>query len=156
MARTRSTSPKSKSPKRPLHAPSDNRLQGLFSKFARGISNITAHPVTFALAVLSVVAWAAFGPVTHYSEIWQLWINTSTTILTFLMVFLLQNAQMRDTRALHLKIDELIRALHGARNEMINLEDLSDAELEHYYNEFQKMHQRYTEQLEGRRKPPTG
>lgn len=118
-----------------------------FSRFARWISGLTAHPATFALAVLAVLVWAAFGPVTHYSEIWQLWINTSTTILTFLMVFLLQNAQMRDTKALHVKLDELLRVVKGARNEMINLENLSEAELDQYCAEFTELQRHYVEAL---------
>lgn len=124
-----------------------------FSRFARGVSALTAHPLTFIGAVLAVVIWAAFGPVTHYSETWQLWINTSTTILTFLMVFLLQNAQTRDTRAVHLKIDELIRAVQGARNEFIDVENLSEAELDQRCLEFQRLHRRYLA-AKNRRKAP--
>lgn len=119
------------------------RGQELFGRFARKVSEITAHPAAFALAVASVVIWGLCGPVSHYSEIWQLWINTSTTILTFLMVFLLQNAQSRDTRALHLKMDEVIRALQGARNEMIDLENLSEKELAQYCEEFKRLHEQY-------------
>ncbi|HEY4301155.1 MAG TPA: low affinity iron permease family protein [Candidatus Didemnitutus sp.] len=115
-----------------------------FSRLARRVSALTAHPAAFALAVASVAVWAVFGPVTHYSEIWQLWINTSTTILTFLMVFLLQNAQTRDTKALHVKMDELLRALRGARNELIDLENLSEGELDRYYAEFRELHLKYS------------
>lgn len=114
-----------------------------FSRFARNVAGLTAHPLTFAGAVLTVVIWAAFGPMTHYSETWQLWINTSPTILTFLMVFLLQNAQTRDTRAVHVKIDELIRAVEGARNEFIDVENLSEAELDQRCLEFQRMHRHF-------------
>lgn len=123
-----------------------------FSQFARTVSGLTAHPLTFAFAVLAVLIWAAWGPASHYSETWQLWINTSTTILTFLMVFLLQNAQMRDTKALHVKLDELIRAVHGARDELIDLENLSEEELEQYCTEFSRLHQRYSDAMERRRK----
>jgi low affinity Fe/Cu permease len=126
----------------------------LFSRFARNVSALSAHPLAFAAALASVVVWALFGPATHYSEIWQLWINTSTTILTFLMVFLLQNAQMRDTRALHIKMDELLRAVEGARNEMIDLENLSEAELEQYAAEFKRLHLRYAEAISRQRPVP--
>jgi low affinity Fe/Cu permease len=119
----------------------------LFSRFSRGVSAVTAHPLTFAVAVVAIVVWAALGPLTHYSDDWQLWINTSTTILTFLMVFVLQNAQMRDTRALHLKLDELLRAMKGARNELIDLENLSEAELERYCTEFRRLHRMYSKAI---------
>lgn len=125
-----------------------------FSRFARGVAGMTGHPATFTLAVVAVVVWAAFGPATGYSENWQLWINTSTTILTFLMVFLLQNAQARDTRALHIKMDELIRAMHGARNDLIDVENLSEAELKRYSTEFSAIHDRLAQALERKAKPP--
>jgi len=83
----------------------------------------------FVFAVALVAAWVALGPHYHYSDTWQLVINTGTTIVTFLMVFLIQNTQNRDARALHLKLDELIRSVHSAHNEMINIEKLSDEEL---------------------------
>jgi low affinity Fe/Cu permease len=118
-----------------------------FSAFARAIATLAGHPLAFVLAVLSVVVWAALGPRAKYSSDWQLWINTSTTILTFLMVFLLQHTQNHDTRAIQLKLDELIRAIHGARNELINLEDLPDDELAHYCSEFRKLHERYATQM---------
>lgn len=132
------------------HAPT-HRYSDFFARFARNVSGLTAHPVTFVVAVLAVLGWVAFGPITHYSEIWQLWINTSTTILTFLMVFLLQNAQMRDTKAVHVKIDELIRAVQGARNELIDLENLSEAELDRYCKEFSRLHRHYLEAVERKR-----
>lgn len=103
------------------------------------------------VAVLAVLGWAVCGPITHYSEIWQLWINTSTTILTFLMVFLLQNAQMRDTKAVHVKMDELIRAVQGARNELIDLENMSEAELDRYCAEFSRLHRHYSDAQTRRR-----
>ncbi len=89
----------------------------------------TGSAWTFLFAVTLVVVWAALGPHYHYSDTWQLVINTGTTIVTFLMVFLIQNTQNRDARALHLKLDELIRSVHAAHNEMINIEKLSDEEL---------------------------
>jgi len=135
---------------------STHSSQELFSNFARKVSTLSAHRVTFVVALATVAIWALCGPATHYSEIWQLWINTSTTILTFLMVFLLQNAQMRDTRALHIKLDELLRAISGARNELIDIEDLSQAELERYATEFKRMHVRYAEAIARKREKPAG
>jgi low affinity Fe/Cu permease len=130
-------------------------VEALFSRFARNVSALTAHSLTFAAALASVIVWAMCGPAAHYSENWQLWINTSTTILTFLMVFLLQNAQMRDTRALHIKMDELLRAVQGARNEMIDLENLSEGELEQYAAEFKKLHLQYADAI-SRKRPVSG
>ena len=103
-------------------------------------------PWSFALAVAVVVIWAATGPLFGYSDTWQLFINTGTTIVTFLTVFLIQNAQNRDAKAFHLKLDELIHAVRGARNELIDLEHLTDDELDHIQKEFQR--------LAARRQPP--
>lgn len=123
-------------------------MKSLFTKFARGASSLAGHPATFLCAVLGVVAWAAMGPALGYSENWQLWINTSTTILTFLMVFLLQHTQNQDARAMHVKIDELLRAVQGARNELIDLENLSEEELARYCAEFKELHLKYAHVLE--------
>lgn len=100
-----------------------------FTRFARWISFHAGRPTTFLIAALLIVAWAVTGPVFHFSETWQLFINTGTTIVTFLMVFLIQSAQNRDSQALHLKLDELIRAKKGARNMLLDLDDLSDEQL---------------------------
>jgi low affinity Fe/Cu permease len=91
---------------------------------------MTGHPATFGIALLVILVWALTGPVFHYSDTWQLVINTGTTIVTFLMVFLIQNSQNRDSAAMQIKLDELIRALKGARNELVDLEDLNERELE--------------------------
>ena len=91
------------------------------------------------LAMLVIVAWAVTGPLFHYSDTWQLVINTGTTIVTFLMVFLIQNTQNRDSQAIHVKLDELIRAKKGARNSLLNLDDLSDEELEQLRHSFNRM-----------------
>lgn len=96
----------------------------------------------FLLAVLILVVWGLTGPVFHFSDTWQLVINTGTTIITFLMVFLIQNTQNRDAKAIHLKLDELIRTMEGARNTMIDLENLSDEELEHLQQEFERLRSR--------------
>ena len=92
---------------------------------------------TFASAVLIIVIWGLTGPMFHYSDTWQLIINTGTTIVTFLMVFLIQNTQNRDAKAAHLKLDELIRALKGARNELIDLEKLADEDLTSLEKQFE-------------------
>jgi low affinity Fe/Cu permease len=90
---------------------------------------VSGSPATFIAAVLIIVVWAVLGPAFHYSDTWQLVINTATTIVTFLMVFLIQNTQNRDATAMHIKLDELIRAVEGARNRMVNLEDLTEDQL---------------------------
>jgi low affinity Fe/Cu permease len=100
-----------------------------FLKFARAISGAVGKPWAFISAVIVVLGWAVSGPIFGYSDTWQLVINTSTTIITFLMVFLIQNTQNRDTEALRLKLDELILAVDGARNEFVDIDDLDDDEL---------------------------
>src|SRR3954467_14050217 len=101
-----------------------------FSDFARRLAVWTGRPVAFLTACAAVVLWAASGPLFHFSDTWQLVINTSTTIITFLMVFLIQNTQNRDTEAMQIKLDELIRATQGAHNALLNLEHLDDEELD--------------------------
>jgi low affinity Fe/Cu permease len=102
----------------------------LFAHFATKISELAGAPVTFVLAVISVLVWAGLGPVFDYSETWQLVINTGTTIVTFLMVFVLQNAQTRDTRAIQAKLDEIILTSH-AENRFIGIENLDEDDLKH-------------------------
>jgi low affinity Fe/Cu permease len=111
-------------------------LKDLFHKFSSKASEIVGSAGAFCCALGLIVAWALWGPFAHYSETWQLVINTSTTIITFLMVFLIQNTQNRDSRMVHLKLDELIRSHEGARNDMIDLESLSDEELMRLTEEF--------------------
>lgn len=105
-------------------------MNGWFTRFARWTGRVAANPVAFSLALLVIVAWAVTGPIFGFSDTWQLVINTGTTIVTFLMVFLIQNTQNRDTEAMHLKLDELIRAVRGANNLLINLEDDTDHDLD--------------------------
>ncbi|MDH0748367.1 low affinity iron permease family protein [Pseudomonas sp. GD03842] len=100
-----------------------------FSKFAQALSKWTGSPRTFLLAVLLICVWAATGPLFHYNDTWQLIINTSTTIITFLMVFLIQNTQNRDTDQLHIKIDELLRVTKDAQNAVLSLDNLDQKEL---------------------------
>lgn len=101
-----------------------------FRHLAQTTSNGVGSPYAFSICVLIIVLWALSGPAFGFSDTWQLIINTGTTIITFLMVFLIQNTQNRDSRALHLKLDELIRATQNARNELIDLEEMSDEELD--------------------------
>ena len=115
------------------------RVRDAFGVFARKASNVLGTAWVFVLAILIIVIWAATGHAFGYSDTWQLIINTGTTIVTFLMVFLIQNTQNRDAKAVHLKLDELIRALGGARNKLVDLEKLSDDELKTLEAEFEKL-----------------
>ena len=97
------------------------------------------HPLAFGFALLLILGWALTGPIFGFSDTWQLVINTGTTIVTFLMVFLIQNTQNRDSQALHMKLDELIRAISGARNGLIDLDELTDEELSRIQNHYAKL-----------------
>lgn len=115
------------------------RIRDAFRVFARRTSAVLGSAWAFVTALLIIIVWAVTGPTFHYSDTWQLIINTGTTIVTFLMVFLIQNTQNRDAKAVHLKLDELIRALGPARNKLVDLEDLSDEDLKKLEQEFQKL-----------------
>jgi low affinity Fe/Cu permease len=125
-----------------------------FGKAAARAAGWVGDPWAFSIAFVSVLVWAASGPYFRYSNTWQLIINTATTVITFLIVFLIQNTQNRDARALHLKLDEVIRSIHSAHNEMINIEKLSDPELE----ELTKRYERFSAEwkLRHRRRHPAG
>ncbi len=110
-----------------------------FNNFAKHSAAVVGSPWAFVLPVIIVMAWAVTGPHFAYSDTWQLIINTGTTIVTFLMVFLIQNTQNRDAKAVHLKLDELIYGVHGARNSLIDLENLSDQELEVLQQQFERL-----------------
>jgi low affinity Fe/Cu permease len=114
-------------------------LNESFRHFAKSTATIVGRPATFIAAVLLILGWAVVGPAFGYSDTWQLVINTGTTIVTFLMVFLIQNTQNRDAQAIHLKLDELLRAVAEARNGMINLENLSDEQLAQLHDEFKRL-----------------
>jgi low affinity Fe/Cu permease len=117
-----------------------------FTRFAKATARGAGHPATFGLALLIIIAWAATGPLFHFSDTWQLVINTGTTIVTFLMVFLIQNTQNRDSVAMQIKLDELLRAAKGAQTAMADLEDLTDQEL----RAFQAHYRQLAEEARGR------
>jgi len=112
---------------------------GLFARATRAVARLTGRPMTFCLALGIIVAWAVSGPLFGFSDTWQLVINTSTTIVTFLMVFLIQATQNRDTAALQLKLDELIRATRGAHNAMLDLQELTEEEIETVHGHYSKL-----------------
>jgi low affinity Fe/Cu permease len=112
----------------------------LFVDFSKATSQAVGSHWAFLIAILVIAVWAITGPMFRYSDNWQLVINTGTTIVTFLMVFLIQSTQNRDAKAIHLKLDELIRALRGARDDLVLLENMSEDELERLAGEFQNLH----------------
>jgi low affinity Fe/Cu permease len=122
-----------------------------FFQIARSASSIVGSPHCFAVAVGLVLIWLVTGPFFHFSDTWQLVINTGTTIVTFLMVFLIQNTQNRDAMAIHLKLDELLRSIKSASNRMIDLEDCTDQELEKIAGEFKNLRDAAELKLKSRR-----
>ena len=114
-------------------------MRNAFRIFARRSSIALGSAWAFAGAVLVILVWVLIGPTFHFSDTWQLVINTATTVITFLMVFLIQNTQNRDAKAVHLKLDEVIRALKGARNQLVDLENLSDEDLKKLEKQFQHL-----------------
>ena len=124
-------------------------MSGGFQTFATKTSQIVGSKWAFTIATLTIVLWAATGPVFHYSDSWQLVVNTATSVLTFLVVFLIQNTQNRDARALHLKLDEVIRAIGKAHNEMIQIETLSDKDLEDLAAHFKRIRRELVEPKSG-------
>jgi len=115
------------------------KKKGIFSIFASKIASLSGTSGAFLLAFATVLIWAATGPIFGFSETWQLVINTGTTIVTFLMVFLIQNSQNRDTRALQIKLDELIRVTEGAHTALLDLEELNDRELAEICSKYTKI-----------------
>ena len=111
----------------------------VFHRIARRVSHAIGSPIAFILALLIIVVWAMSGPLFGFSDTWQLIINTGTTVITFLVVFLIQNTQNHDSRALHLKLDELLRAVKNARNSLVDLEELGDEELAKLEAEFRRL-----------------
>ncbi len=129
-------------------------MNDLFRKFADRTSRATGSSWAFITALTIVLVWAITGPLFHFSQTWQLIINTGTTIVTFLMVFLIQNTQNRDSIAVHIKLDELLRGVKGARTSFADVENLSDKELEQLQNEFKNLHVKFSTALEKRKKKP--
>jgi low affinity Fe/Cu permease len=127
-----------------------NHKSSIFTRFARWVSAVSGRPLTFATALLIIIMWAATGPLFGFSDTWQLVINTGTTIVTFLMVFLIQNTQNRDTEALQIKLDELIRAVKGARNEVLDLEEMDEDQLNEIRKEYLDLADHARRHLEGR------
>jgi low affinity Fe/Cu permease len=118
-----------------------------FNDLAKVAARWTGHPAVFCLAVLTIVVWAITGPLFHFSDTWQLVINTGTTIITFLMVFLIQNTQNRDTDAIHIKLDELIRSSRGAHNALLDLEELGSEELQQIRQAYEKLAEKARKQV---------
>jgi low affinity Fe/Cu permease len=114
-------------------------MNKIFRWFANKTSEIVGSPWAFITAVVIIAVWAISGPIFGFSDTWQLVINTGTTIITFLMVFLIQNTQNRDAKAIHLKLDELLRGVEGARTSMVDIEDLSDEDLKRLQQQFQRL-----------------
>ena len=110
-----------------------------FANFAQWVSHVTGQPITFLTAIAIILVWALVGPMVGYTDTWQLVINTATTIITFLMVFVIQNTQNRDTAAMHIKIDELIRVTQKARNVLLDLEELDDKTLDLLRKDYEKL-----------------
>ena len=125
-----------------------------FTRFANAVARLAGRPLTSILALVLIFVWAVTGPLFGYSDTWQLVINTSTTIITFLMVFVIQNTQTRDTQALQIKLDELIRATEGAHNALLDLEELDQEELELIRRDYEKLAEAAREQLEERGAAP--
>ena len=123
-------------------APQRNVVVEAFRIFARRSSMILGSAWSFATAVLIIILWLVTGPAFHFSDTWQLIINTATTVVTFLMVFLIQNTQNRDAKAMQLKLDEMIRALEGARNQLVNLENLSDEDMKKLDEQFKSVREK--------------
>jgi low affinity Fe/Cu permease len=122
--------------------------RSVFGRFATSTARAMGHPLAFLLAVIVIVGWAVTGPFFGFSDTWQLVFNTGTTIVTFLMVFLIQSTQNRDTEAIQVKLDEIIRAIGNAQNELLDLEELEEEELEEIRREYEHLAERARERLE--------
>ena len=121
----------------------------LFSRFAKRTSSAAGHPITFTSAVSIILLWALTGSIFNYSDTWQLVINTGTTIITFLVVFLVQNTQNRDSAAIQLKLDELIRSMNGAHNSFLDIENMTERHIRQIKERFEKLAENAREDLRG-------
>ena len=124
-----------------------------FARLASKTAALVGSPWAFLLAAASVVVWGVLGPFYHYSDTWQLVINTATTVVTFLIVFLIQNTQNRDAKAIHLKLDEVIRSIRKADNEMIDIEKLSDEELEELAKHYERIREACDQRRQRKKQP---
>jgi low affinity Fe/Cu permease len=122
-------------------------MREIFRKFAHESAQVVGSPWAFILALVTIIVWAITGPRFHYSDTWQLVINTGTSVSTFLVVFLIQNTQNRDAKVVQLKLDELIRAVHPARTALVHMEELTDQELDALQDEFQRVRDRANSQI---------
>jgi low affinity Fe/Cu permease len=129
-----------------------SKFNSHFTKFARATALYTGKPITFISAVSVIIIWAVSGPFFGFSDTWQLVINTGTTIVTFLMVFLIQNTQNRDTEALQLKLDEIVRSLRGARNQVLDLEEMDEEQLDEIREEYLMLAEKARKQQEKKQK----
>ena len=116
-----------------------------FRRLSKSAADALGTPWMFVLNVFLIIVWLGFGPVTHFSDSWQLVVNTGTTVLTYLAIFLIQNTQNRDSKALHLKLDELISSVEGARNRLVDLQNLTDDELEEIEQQFRRLQAKVAE-----------
>ena len=123
-----------------------------FRKLATHISNGIGSPVTFIFALLLVISWLVIGSLYNYSDTWQLIISTATNVIALLILFIVQYTQNRDTKAIHLKLDQLIKSIKGARNGLVDIEDLSDEDLDSLQAEFKSLHEKYFSELSKRKK----
>jgi low affinity Fe/Cu permease len=122
-----------------------------FHRISQVVSTKLGSPIAFLLAVLLIVVWISSGPIFHFSDTWQLVINTTTTIVTFLMVFAIQNTQNRDAKAMQLKLNELIKSSRGARTEFVDIEDLNDTELDVLQDQFKAIHDKFQQRADSKR-----
>lgn len=129
----------------------DDSKKTIFNRFAKKAAVLTGRPATFVIAVLIIVVWAMLGPLFGFSDTWQLVINTGTTIITFLMVFLIQNTQNRDGEAVQIKLDELIRSIKGARNQLMNLEEMDEKQLDSIRKEYLELAEHAQRHLDEKR-----
>jgi low affinity Fe/Cu permease len=125
--------------------------RSLFDRFSKAVAHFAGHPMAFAAAVLLIGLWIVSGPAFGFSDTWQLVINTATTIVTFLMVFVIQNTQNRDGAAVQIKLDELIRTSQGAHNSLLDLEELSETELEEFRKKYVQLAEEARNEARGRR-----
>jgi low affinity Fe/Cu permease len=128
------------------------KSRAFFTRFAKATARWAGRPIAFLLACAVVLSWLITGPMFRFSDTWQLVINTGTTIVTFLMVFLIQNTQYRDAEAVQVKLDELLRVTRGAHNALLNLEELEDEELDHMHKKYQEIAEKAREELRRGRK----